>query len=65
MPTIKKGSQGKAVAVWQIIVSAIPDGTFGKETVQATKIFQKENGLTQDGIVGPKTWKKGLESLNA
>lgn len=65
MPTIKKGSQGKAVAVWQIIVSAIPDGTFGKETVQATKIFQKENGLTQDGIVGAKTWKKGLESLNA
>lgn len=63
MQTLKSGSQGKAVAVWQIIVSAIPDGTFGAETLKATMIFQEENGLEPDGIVGPKTWKKGLESL--
>jgi GH25 family lysozyme M1 (1,4-beta-N-acetylmuramidase) len=63
MPQLQKGSQGKAVAVWQIIVSAIPDGTFGAETIEATKIFQREHGLLVDGIVGPKTWKEGLASL--
>lgn len=62
-PTIKSGSKGKAVAVWQIIADAKPDGYFGAETIKATEIFQKENGLTVDGIVGEKTWAKGLSSL--
>lgn len=63
MPTIKSGSKGKAVAMWQIIVDAKPDGTFGSETVTATKIFQKNHGLTQDGIVGTKTWNEGLKTI--
>lgn len=63
LPTIKSGSKGKAVAVWQIIADAKPDGYFGAETIKATEIFQKENGLTVDGIVGEKTWAKGLSSL--
>ena len=63
LPVIKSGSKGKAVAVWQIIADAKPDGYFGAETVKATEIFQKDNGLTVDGIVGAKTWAKGLSSL--
>lgn len=31
------------------------DGIFGKQTLEAVKYFQRKNGLTVDGIVGPKT----------
>ncbi len=31
------------------------DGVYGSETLVAVKLFQKRNGLTQDGIVGAKT----------
>lgn len=63
MKTIKKGSTGKAVKVWQLIVGVSTDGDFGSITESATKKFQKAHGLTADGIVGNKTWKAGLESL--
>ena len=64
MPQIKKGDQGKAVAIWQLIVGCHPDGIFEDNTLEATKIFQRDNGLTADGIVGPKTWAKGFDSIN-
>ena len=63
MNTIKKGSQGKIVRVWQVIVSAKVDGNFGKDTEAKTIAFQKTHGLVPDGIVGDKTWRAGLESL--
>ena len=31
------------------------DGVFGKETYDAVVWFQRKNGLTVDGVVGPKT----------
>jgi peptidoglycan L-alanyl-D-glutamate endopeptidase CwlK len=31
------------------------DGNFGSKTSDAVRVFQKRNGLTVDGIVGPKT----------
>jgi peptidoglycan hydrolase-like protein with peptidoglycan-binding domain len=34
------------------------DGAFGPQTAAAVKAFQKQAGLTQDGIVGPVTWAK-------
>lgn len=34
------------------------DGIFGKDTFKAVIAFQKANGLSEDGIVGPKTWEK-------
>lgn len=63
MPTIKKGSKGNAVKIWQIIVGVEADGDFGSKTLTATKEFQKKKGLVVDGIVGPKSWKAGLESV--
>lgn len=67
MTTIKKGSKGTAVKIWQIIVGVYPDGDFGSKTEIATKAFQKKafpNTETEwDGVVGDKTWKAGLESV--
>ena len=37
------------------------DGSFGTETLNAVKNFQKDHGLTVDGVVGKTTWK-ALES---
>lgn len=36
------------------------DGKFGKDTKKAVVAYQKKNGLTADGEVGIKTWKKIL-----
>jgi len=33
------------------------DGIYGSQTLSAVKSFQKKNGLTVDGIAGPKTLK--------
>lgn len=63
MDTIRRGSSGKIVKVWQVIVGVTPDGIFGSATESATKAFQKEFNLAADGIVGNKTWNAGFESL--
>lgn len=63
MKTIKRGSKGNAVKVWQIIVGVTADGIFGSGTETATKTWQRKHGLMADGIVGPKSWKAGLEAL--
>lgn len=63
MRTIKKGSTGKAVKVWQIIVGVPMDGIFGDETDAATREFQRKKKLQEDGIVGPETWKAGLQAV--
>ena len=63
MKTIKKGSKGTAVKIWQIIIGAEPDGIFGSDTERLTKEYQKRLGLVTDGIVGAKSWKAGLEAV--
>jgi hypothetical protein len=39
-----------------------PDGKWGNGSKSATKSFQAANGLTQDGIPGPKTWSKLIKA---
>ena len=63
MQTIKKGSKGKSVKVWQIIIGVTADGNFGSGTERMTKTWQSNHGLTADGIVGKMSWKAGLEAL--
>ncbi len=63
MKTIKKGSKGTAVKIWQIIVGVEPDGIFGADTERATKEFQSRMSLVADGIVGARSWKAGLEAV--
>lgn len=63
MPLIKKGSQGKAVMLWQIIIDAKVDGDFGDETDEKTRRWQAEHNLEPDGKVGRFTWSEGLASV--
>ena len=56
---IKKGSEGEEVVALQQLLGINPaDGKFGPQTDTEVKKFQKENGLSADGIVGPKTLQK-------
>ena len=63
LPMLQKGSTGKAVKVWQVIIGATPDGVFGNDTKRLTKDFQKSRGLLVDGIVGNQSWEAGLKTL--
>lgn len=62
-PTLKMGSKGPDVKRLQETLNkkgyALKvDGDFGPSTQAAVKNFQRVNQLTDDGIVGPKTWEK-------
>ena len=56
MKTLKKGDKGKEVEDVQRYLKITVDGDFGVKTEDAVKKFQKEKGLTADGVVGAKTW---------
>ena len=53
--TMRYGSVGEDVRQMQKILKITPDGIFGRATLSALKNFQYHNGLTVDGIAGPKT----------
>ncbi|MFH5183151.1 N-acetylmuramoyl-L-alanine amidase [Paenibacillus sp. TAB 01] len=58
-PTLRKGSTGQYVKTLQKALGGlVVDGSYGSLTDTAVRAFQKKNGLTEDGIVGPKTWDK-------
>lgn len=46
---------------WKYIVTV--DGEFGDQTDQVIRIFQQNNGLTADGIVGSKTFHKLVKPM--
>ena len=59
--TIRQGSRGPLVAEVQEKLDISPaDGIFGPGTARIVKEWQSSNGLTADGIVGPKTLGKLL-----
>lgn len=59
-----KGMSGPDVIVLQAILAArgytvtAINGVFDDSTDKAVRKFQADNGLTVDGIAGPKTWEK-------
>lgn len=63
-PTLRKGSTGPYVVECQEDLLKLgydlspygADGKYGDTTIREVKKFQKANGLTADGITGPRTW---------
>ena len=63
-PTIRKGNKNKYVKEVQEKLIQLgynlgicgADGDFGTATEAAVKQFQRDHGLTADGVVGPKTY---------
>ncbi len=64
MDLLRRGSRGPQVEMLQLALNragyqtGVPDGIFGANTENAVIRFQRANGLSPDGIVGPQTWKK-------
>ncbi len=56
--TLQRGSQGADVVIWQQALGIAADGHFGPQTEQATKAWQRENGLTANGIVDAGVWQE-------
>lgn len=63
-PTLRKGSKGEYVTILQTKLQSLGynlgswgvDGDFGRATQSAVMAFQRDRGLVQDGVCGPKTW---------
>jgi peptidoglycan hydrolase-like protein with peptidoglycan-binding domain len=47
-----------AVRGWDIT----PDGRYGDETAEVAEAFQREKGLTVDGLIGPETYAAAWEA---
>jgi hypothetical protein len=65
MPTLKRGSKGRAVRILQGLLCAWGfkvsiDGIFGEQTERQVKAFQAKYAKPVDGIPGPVTWGKLL-----
>ena len=56
--TLRRGMKGDDVKRMQKVLGVTADGDFGFGTAEAVKKWQRANGLTPDGIVGPKTQAK-------
>lgn len=59
--TVKRGARGNVTKLIQERLNSVgfklsTDGKFGGGTERAVKVFQKNRGLKQDGIVGTNTW---------
>ena len=63
-PTLRRGAVSTYVLVLQDALNALGyttytlDGRFGANTERAVRAFQSNFGLSVDGIVGCRTWKK-------
>lgn len=60
--TVRLGDRGTDVLQLQQLLNTAgvnagsPDGNFGLTTLAAVERFQRDRGLTVDGVVGPSTW---------
>ena len=63
LPQISEGSKGTAVQIWESLIKVAVTGKFDKRLDEATKAWQKKHGLSADGIVGPKSWREGFDSI--
>lgn len=63
MPIYRLGSRGTEIMKIQAVLMKVGynagsvDGVFGRQTEEAVRAFQRNNGLTSDGIIGPATYR--------
>lgn len=63
LPILKKSIAHPSVKLLQAMLNVVVgaaldiDGSFGPKTEAAVKEFQRKSGLSQDGVVGAKTWQ--------
>ncbi len=56
MPRVLRvGSRGDDVRGWQRLLALPPTGQFDEATAEATRAWQRDRGLLDDGVVGPAT----------
>lgn len=60
--TVKRGARGNITRLIQERLNSVgfklsTDGIFGSGTKNAVKVFQRNRGLSADGIVGRNTWE--------
>lgn len=58
---LRQGANGNITRWVQANVGADVDGLFGPATLNAVQAFQKNHGLSADGIIGYNTWNALLE----
>ena len=71
-PTLRKGNRNQYVKEMQTDLNKLGyslgvcgiDGDFGTATEKAVKEFQRDHGLTQDGVCGAKTWTALQEAVD-
>jgi len=67
MRTLRPGSVGDDVQVWQAFLlkkglyQGKLDGQYGPRTLEATQLFQRQNALKDDGLVGDGTYGVALQ----
>ena len=65
---LRVGVRGPEVVRWQNfligkgLLRGKADGVFGPVTASATRAFQRANGLTADGVVGPQSYATALQA---
>lgn len=68
-PLLKLGSEGGVVnelhEMLGVDAASLVGQPFGKSTETLVRVFQRRNGLTVDGVVGPATWAALLKDSAA
>src|SRR5690349_16126499 len=67
-PVVRRGASGQPVRTLQYLLRArggavAVDGAFGRDTDRAVRAFQRSHGLAIDGVVGPRTWRALLVTV--
>ena len=68
--TYKEGDTGTMVTWIQEALKKLKyydgdvSGHYGKQTKEAVRVFQKDNGMSADGVAGPKTIAKIMDKYN-
>ena len=68
-PTLRRGSLSNYVLIAQDDLTTLGyrtnglDGIFGSATLEAVRSYQRNRGLSVDGIVGCNTWRSLQEDV--